>query len=59
VQWQSQPAGTGSWSDVPGATSTTLTVNNVAASDDGTQYRAVFVNAAGSTTSNPATLHVQ
>jgi hypothetical protein len=36
-----------------------LTVSNVAASDDGTQYRAVFTNAAGSTTGHPATLHVQ
>jgi beta-glucosidase len=58
VQWQSQPAG-GSWTDVSGATSATLTVNNVAASDDGTQYRAVFTNVAASTTSDPATLHVQ
>jgi hypothetical protein len=58
VQWQSQPVG-GSCTDVSGATSATLTVNNVAASDDGTQYGAVFTNVAGSTTSDPATLHVQ
>ncbi len=42
-----------------GATSATLTVNNVAASDDGTQYRAVFTNVAGSTTTDPATVHVR
>jgi hypothetical protein len=48
----------GSWTDVSGAISATLTVNNAAASDDGTQYRAVFTDVAGSTTSDPATLHV-
>jgi hypothetical protein len=58
VQWQSMPVG-GAWTDVPGATATTLTVNHPPTSADGTQYRAVFVNLAGSSTSDPATLHVQ
>jgi hypothetical protein len=58
VQWQSEPAG-GTWADVSGATSTTLAVSSPQATDDGSQYRAVFVNAAGSSTSDPATLHVQ
>jgi beta-glucosidase-like glycosyl hydrolase len=57
VHWQSMPVG-GAWADVPGATAITLTVSQPPASADGTQYRAVFVNLAGSTTSDPATLHV-
>jgi beta-glucosidase len=57
VQWQSEAAG-GTWADVSGATSTTLTITNPQAADDGRLYRAVFVNAAGSSTSDPATLHV-
>jgi hypothetical protein len=57
VQWQSK-AGSGDWADVPGATSTTFTVKAAVAGDDGNQYRAVFVNAAGSNTTDPATLHV-
>jgi beta-glucosidase len=58
VHWQSMPVG-GAWADVPGATTTTLTVSAPPASADGTQYRAVFTNLAGSTTTDPATLHVQ
>jgi beta-glucosidase len=58
VQWQSMPVG-GAWADVPGATTTTLTVNAPPASADGTQYRAVFTDLAGSSISDPATLHVQ
>jgi beta-glucosidase len=58
VQWQTEPLG-GVWTDVPGATTTTLTVNAPPVSADGTQYRAVFTNLAGSSTTDPATLHVQ
>ncbi|WP_326950654.1 glycoside hydrolase family 3 C-terminal domain-containing protein [Amycolatopsis sp. NBC_01307] len=54
VRWQQWLPG-GEWADVPAATSPTLTVSGAA---DGTQYRAVFTNLAGSTTSDPATLHV-
>jgi hypothetical protein len=57
VQWQSQAPG-GTWADVQGATSTTLTISSVSSSDDGAQYRAVFINAADTTSSDPATLHV-
>jgi beta-glucosidase-like glycosyl hydrolase len=58
VQWQSAAPG-GAWADVPNATTNTLTVSHPPAAADGTQYRAVFVNVAGTTTSDPATLHVQ
>ncbi|WP_203919451.1 glycoside hydrolase family 3 C-terminal domain-containing protein [Rugosimonospora africana] len=57
VHWQSMAPG-GDWADVPGATGTTLSVAGVPASADGTGYRAVFVNVAGTTTTDPATLHV-
>ncbi len=56
VQWQVSPTGS-VWSDITGATSTTLSFIAQAV-DNGTQYRAVFTNAAGTSTSNPATLTV-
>ena len=52
VQWQVQQAGP--WQDVVGATSTTLDV--VVAAN--ARYRAVFTNAAGSATTQVATLTV-
>jgi len=58
VQWQSESPG-GAWADLPGAITTTLTVSAPPVSADGTQYRAGFTNLAGSTTTDPATLHVQ
>jgi beta-glucosidase-like glycosyl hydrolase len=58
VQWQSSTSG-GPWTDIADAASATLTVSKVTAADDGTQYRAQFRNVADSTTSDPATLHVQ
>ena len=60
VQWQSSPNGT-TWTDIGGATSTTLTINNPTVAMSGTQYRAVFTNTCGGTqtaTSNAATLTV-
>ncbi|SEP43474.1 glycoside hydrolase family 3 C-terminal domain-containing protein [Amycolatopsis saalfeldensis] len=54
VRWQAMAAG-GPWADVPDATGTTLTV---AQPVEGTQYRAVFTNLAGATTSDAATVHV-
>src|ERR1700730_12141144 len=44
--------------DVPGATSTTLTVTNTAVSQSGFKYRARFTNSAGTKESNYATLTV-
>ena len=59
VQWQ-QNAGSG-FTDIAGATSTTLAINSPTVAQSGTQYRAVFTNTCGGTqtaTSNPATLTV-
>lgn len=57
LRWQSAPAGSAAWSDVPGATTDRLTVH-VARAADGTRYRVVADNAAGTATSAPATLTV-
>jgi hypothetical protein len=58
VQWQLSTNGGSTWSDIAGATSTTLAITKVPASDNGDQFRAVFTNSAGSATTNPATLMV-
>ena len=47
-----------SFSPISGATSTTLTLSNVAFSQNGYEYEAVFTNSVNSATSNPATLTV-
>ncbi len=44
--------------DIPGATSATLTLNNVPLADNGAQYRCVVTNGFGFANSNPATLTV-
>lgn len=62
VQWQRNPGGTGSWANVSGATSTTLTTGATSVSggswNSGDQVRAVFTNSEGSATSSAATLTV-
>src|SRR5262249_43403812 len=58
VQWQQSSDGGLSFSDIAGATSATLSFA-ASATDNGQEYRAVFTNAVGSTTSNTATLTVQ
>jgi hypothetical protein len=55
VQWQESPPG-GGWTDVSGATSTTLTLSSPQNYPSATQFRAVFTNLAGSAASDPATL---
>jgi len=55
VQWQVD-SGSG-FTDIPGATSTTLSFSTVAG-DNGKQYRAVFTNACGSSNTTAATLTV-
>src|SRR5207248_2558249 len=55
VQWQVSTGGP--FSDIPGATSTTLSFTAVSG-DNGKQYRAVFTNSCGTATSNAATLTV-
>ncbi len=57
VQWQMSTAGSGTFSNVSGATSTTLSFTT-ALSQNGNQYRAVFTNSAGTATTTAATLTV-
>lgn len=57
VQWQSKAEGASSYSDISGATSATYSTT-ATGSLNGTQFRAVFTNADGTTTSNAATLTV-
>ena len=58
VQWQQSTDGGTTWSDIAGATSTTLTNTGTTVAQSGTQYRAVFTNSDGSATSSAATLTV-
>ena len=57
VQWQVSTDGGATFTDIPGATSTTLTFT-ASVSQNGNLYRAVFTNASGSVTSAAATLTV-
>ncbi|HMJ04489.1 MAG TPA: HtaA domain-containing protein, partial [Conexibacter sp.] len=57
VRWQQRPPGATGWTDVPGATATTLQVE-AAAALAGTRYRAVFESAAGRLATAAATLAV-
>jgi len=57
LTWQSSPDGT-TWTDVPGATSGTLTVPGATYALNGTRYRALATSSQGSTPSAPATLSV-
>src|SRR4029077_15479947 len=57
VQWQVSTNG-GAFSDVPGASSTTLSLTGTTASMNGNQYHAVFTNASGNITTAAATLTV-
>jgi len=56
VRWQTDASG--AWKDVAGGTSDDLTLEGVDLDQDGTRYRAVFTNASGDATSDPATLGV-
>src|SRR5205814_3188074 len=58
VQWQVQANTSNSFSDIPGATSPTLSVMSVTASQSGNQYRAVFANACSTVNTTAATLTV-
>jgi hypothetical protein len=57
VQWQVSTSG-GAFSNIVGATSTTLTLAGTTASQNGNKYQAVFTNSAGSATTTAATLTV-
>jgi CSLREA domain-containing protein len=56
VQWQVSSGG-GPFTDIPGATNTTLMFTATTA-DNGNQYRAVFTNSCGTATTTAATLTV-
>jgi hypothetical protein len=59
VQWQVSTDGGTSYTDIPGATSTTLTLDDVAAAQHGNRYRARGSNSVASNiASNAATLTV-
>lgn len=57
-QWEVSTDGGSSWAQVPGATTSQLTIASPTGSQDGYRYRAAFSNAAGSVTSTAATLTV-
>jgi uncharacterized repeat protein (TIGR01451 family) len=57
VQWQVTQGGGSTWSDISGATATSLTFT-ASSSQTGYQYRAVITNFLGSAITNPATLTV-
>jgi hypothetical protein len=56
VQWQVSTNGGATFSNIAGATSTTLTLPTTTVAENGNQYRAVFKNSVGSTVSAAATL---
>ncbi len=58
IAWESKGTGSG-WTAIPGETATTLTLEQVAATDDGRQVRAVVTSTAGTATSAAATLTVE
>ncbi|HUA10724.1 MAG TPA: immunoglobulin domain-containing protein [Solirubrobacteraceae bacterium] len=58
VQWQLSTDGGSEWSNIAGATEATLAVVSATTEENGYEYRATLTNAAGSATSNAATLSV-
>ena len=58
VQWQVSTDSGSTFSDITGATSTTLTLSNTTTAQNGDEYRAVFTNSVGTATTNAATLTV-
>jgi alpha-tubulin suppressor-like RCC1 family protein len=57
-RWQVSSDSGANWSDIPSATSSTLTVSSVSSSQNGYRYRAVATNDQGSSTTNVSTLTV-
>ncbi len=55
VQWQVSTDGGTNWSNISGATSTTLTVTAPTVAQSGNKYRAVFTNSCGGTTTATTT----
>ncbi len=59
VQWQISTNGGTTFSNIGGAISDSYTTPATTAADNGDEFKAVFINAAGSVTTNVATLTVQ
>jgi hypothetical protein len=59
VQWQMSSDGGNTFTNIAGATGTTLTLSGTTASQNGSVYRAVFTNSVGSVTTASATLTVR
>ncbi len=59
VQWQVSTNGGVSYTNLAGATSDTLQLNSLTIAMNSNRYRAVYTNTNGSSTSAPATLHVE
>jgi alpha-tubulin suppressor-like RCC1 family protein len=58
IQWQVSPNGpAGPFTDIAGNTNT-LSIPDITAAQDGYAYRAVFISAAGQSTSTPAVLRI-
>ncbi|MFN0120104.1 MAG: MBG domain-containing protein [Blastocatellia bacterium] len=58
VVWQLSTDNGDNWSNVPGATTASLTVSNATIGMNGNRYRAVFTTTCGTATTNAATLTV-
>lgn len=58
VQWQRAPSG-GAFSDIPGATSSTLTLGYLGAGQNGSRYRAIAANSVGQAATRQAILTVE
>ncbi|HEV7656587.1 MAG TPA: putative Ig domain-containing protein [Mycobacteriales bacterium] len=58
VKWQRAASGSDSFTDIPGATGSSYTTGTLTTADGGARYRAVFSNAGGTATSNPAAVTV-
>ncbi len=59
VQWQVSTDGAASWSPIEGATANVLTIVAPSRAESGSEYRAVFSNAAGEVTTAAAVVSVQ
>jgi len=58
VKWQYSPDQGTTWTDIVGATATTLTIPSITNTMDGYRYKAIFTNSQGSVTSSSALLTV-
>ncbi|WP_230007583.1 immunoglobulin domain-containing protein [Microbacterium sp. Bi128] len=57
-QWQRRANSAQAWADIAGATAPSYTTPALTATDDGSEYRAVFTNSIGSTATDVAVLTV-